>query len=218
MCGCISALNERFTTRTSLGSFKKVKSECFATPNARFNNGSESDLLPFFSKDGLMENLKIYEVDPAYINYLSPYAPHLFLNKKPGQTNERKYVGIVLHINGYDYFAPLSAFKEKHRRMNETLDFIKIKDYAVINLNNMFPGPEFARTYVNISQIKDPHYKSLLLAEYRYIKSIQEKIRKNAKNVYKIKLKDGGSSLLAKRCNDFTLLEKYSTNYSIRGN
>ncbi len=46
-----------------------------------------------------------------------------------------------------------------------------------------------------------------------YIKSIQEKIWKNAQNVYKIKIKDGESSSLAKRCNDFLLLEKACKNY-----
>ena len=82
-----------------------------------------------------MENLKIYEINAAYINYLVPYAPHLFHNRQQGQANERKYIGIVLQVNGLDYFAPLSSFKPKHRRMKEGLDFIKIKDYAVINLS-----------------------------------------------------------------------------------
>ena len=31
-----------------------------------------------------------------------------------------------------DYFAPLSSYKEKHKQMKETLDFIKIKRYSVI--------------------------------------------------------------------------------------
>ena len=97
--------------------------------------------------------------------------------------------------------------------MNESIDFIKIKDYAVINLNNMFPVPPNERKYVDISKVSDPNYRSLLLAEYRYIKSIREKIRKNAQNIYKIKLKDGNSTSLAKRCNDFTLLEKACNNY-----
>ena len=37
------------------------------------------------------------------------------------------------------YFAPLSSFKPKHKRLSETIDFIKIGDMAVINLNNMLP-------------------------------------------------------------------------------
>ena len=60
---------------------------------------------------------------------------------------------------------------------------------------------------------RDPHYRALLLAEYRFIKSIQEKIWKNAQNVYKIKIKDGEGSSLAKRCNDFLLLEKVCADY-----
>ncbi|MCR5388003.1 MAG: type III toxin-antitoxin system ToxN/AbiQ family toxin, partial [Lachnospiraceae bacterium] len=45
----------------------------------------------------------------------------------------RKYIGIVLEINSFKYFAPLSSFKSKHKKMDEGVDFIKIKDYAVIN-------------------------------------------------------------------------------------
>ena len=127
-----------------------------------------------------MDNIKLYEVSPAYIDYLAPHAPHLFRNKQPGQRNERKYIGVVLAINGVDYFAPLSSFKEKHRKMQEGLDFIKVKNYAVINLNNMFPVPVGQCSYVDISKERNPKYRSLLLAEYRYIKSIQKHIRKNA--------------------------------------
>ena len=192
---------------------RKLKVSVSLLQMRELTTGASFTCSRFFKKDGFMENLKIYEVDPAYIDYLSPYSPHLFLNKKPGQKNERKYIGIVLHINGFEYFAPLSSFKEKHRRMNETVDFIKIKNYAVINLNNMFPVPKEARTYVDISLIQGIQYKSLLLSEYRYIKSIQDKICKNARSVYTIKLRDGNSSPLAKRCNNFGQLEKCCSDY-----
>ena len=98
--------------------------------------------------------------------------------------------------------------------MKESLDFIKVKDYAVINLNNMFPVPENKRKYVDIGAEKDLKYRSLLLAEYRYIKAIREKIYKNAKNLYKIKIKDGNSTNLSKRCNDFLLLEEKCKEYA----
>ena len=136
-----------------------------------------------------------------------------FKIKSQVKKNERKYIGIVFQINGLDYFAPLSSFKKKHYRMKEAVDFIKVKDYAVINLNNMFPVPLTERKYVDIRSERDPHYRALLLAEYRFIKSIQEKIRKNAQNVYKIKIKEGTSSALAKRCNDFLSLEKACNKY-----
>lgn len=160
-----------------------------------------------------MDNIKIYEINPAYINYLVPYAPHLFHNSKKGQANERKYIGVVLQINGMDYFAPLSSFKPKHKTMKDGLDFIKIKNYAVINLNNMFPVPAGECSYVNIGSVKDPAYRALLLSEYRFIKSVQEKIRKNAAALYKHKIANGNETALAKRCNDFALLESVCKKY-----
>lgn len=161
-----------------------------------------------------MDNIKIYEVDVTYVNYLVPYAPHLFHNKKEGQQNSRKYIGVVLTINEMNYFAPLSSFKDKHKKMKESLDFIKVKDYAVINLNNMFPVPKGKYTYVDISKERNKQYKMLLLAEYRFIKSIQEKIRKNAKIVYYLKINEKDSSSLTKRCNDFRKLEELCRDYS----
>ncbi len=158
-----------------------------------------------------MDSLKIYEISEKYVNYLAPLAPHLFLNRQVGQQNTRKYIGVVLRIGGMDYFAPLSSFKDKHRKMREGLDFIKIKDYAVINLNNnMFPVPASEYRYVDFNREKKPKYKSLLLAEYRYIKSIQERVRKNAQTLYNHKLKHGDATPLAKLCNDFTALEAAS--------
>ncbi len=64
--------------------------------------------------------------------------------------------------------------------MKESIDLIKVKNYAVINLNNMFPAPLEECRYVDIGAESDVHYRSLLLAEYRFIKSVQDKIIKNA--------------------------------------
>jgi len=71
-------------------------------------------------------DIRFYQIENKYIDYLSPHAPHLFHNKQAGQQNERKYIGIVLQVNGFDYFAPLSSFKPKHNKMSEMIDFIKI--------------------------------------------------------------------------------------------
>lgn len=160
-----------------------------------------------------MDNIKLYKTEEAYIDYLLPIAPHLFQNKKPGQQNSRKYIGVLLIVNGHEYFAPLSSFKEKHQRMQEALDFLKIKTFAVINLNNMFPVPKDVYSYVNISKERNLKYRALLLKEYRYIKSIQEKIRKNAITLYNHKIKNGNSTALAKRCNDFERLEDACNRY-----
>jgi len=157
--------------------------------------------------------MKIYEINPNYIEYLLPFAPHLFRNKAKNQVNERKYVGVVLHIHNMDYFAPLSSYKEKHAKMKDGLDFLKIKDYAVINLNNMFPVPDGVYTYVDFNNVRDVRYKMLLQAEYRALKSLADKIRKNAQTLYQYKLNHQNDTPLAKRCNDFLLLEEKCAAY-----
>lgn len=163
-----------------------------------------------------MDSIKLYEIDEKYIDYLLPMAPHLFQNKKPGQQNTRKYIGVILIVDEFEYFAPLSSFKDKHRRMQESLDFLKVKQYAVINLNNMFPVPHGVYTYVDIAKESNPKYRALLLNEYRYIKSVQEKIRKNAVTLYNHKNKEGNATALAKRCNDFKQLEEACSAYRVR--
>ena len=158
--------------------------------------------------------IELYEVVPEYINYLLPYAPHLFQNKKPEQNHERKYIGIILEVNGTKYFAPLSSFKPKHEKMKNGLDFLKVGNYAVINLNNMFPVPDGKYSYVDIRKEKDGQYRKLLMIEYRIIRKLQDKIRHNAEELYKHKRERGNSTKLAKRCNDFILLEEKCKQYA----
>ncbi len=158
-------------------------------------------------------NLQIYEVDPYYIDYLRQYAKHLFHNAGKEQQNSRKYIGIVLEINDLKYFVPLSSFKPKHKAMKETIDFIKVKDYAVLNINNMLPVPEGLFERVNIGTIKDLKYKTLLQAEYREIKKKRNLIVKNAGIVYRHKIKNENNTPLSKRTNDFIELEKACKNY-----
>lgn len=160
-----------------------------------------------------MEDIRFYEIHPKYIEYLEPFAPHLFHNKKKEQIHERKYIGILLRVNDCDYFAPLSSFKPKHLHMKNGLDFIKIRQYAVINLNNMFPVPKEECEYVDFKAVGDVKYRSLLLAEYRFVKSIQDKIRKNAQTLYRYKITHGNATSLAKRCNDFARLEHACKKY-----
>ena len=111
-----------------------------------------------------MQRIRIYEIKKEYIKYLSQYQPHLFYDE-----GTRKYIGILLEIKGFNYFAPLSSYKPKHKKMKESVDLIKIKDYAVININNMIPVPEGQYMLVDVNGTKDPHYRFLLQAESREI-------------------------------------------------
>ena len=157
------------------------------------------------------KRLKIFEVKSEYIQYLSNYQKHLFLHTN--EKDKRKYIGIVFQINGINYFAPLSSYKTKHVKMRESVDFIKIKDYAVINFNNMIPIPQSQIVEIDINKEKDMSYRYLLQAESREINRQKNRIRKNAEVVYSHKIHNGDSTALAKRTNDFKLLEKLCKEY-----
>ncbi|MBQ2900282.1 MAG: type III toxin-antitoxin system ToxN/AbiQ family toxin [Agathobacter sp.] len=151
-------------------------------------------------------NIRIYEIKSEYVKYLGNYQKHIF--SQSNGKERRKYIGIVLEINGMKYFAPLSSYKDKHKKMRETVDFIKIKKYAVINLNNMIPVPADQIIELDINKEKDLNYRYLLQAESREVNRQKSRIRKNAEIVYSHKLHNGNMTALAKRTNDFVLLEK----------
>ena len=158
-----------------------------------------------------MRGLKLYEINPKYIKYLAQYQEHIFISD--GNKAGRKYIGIVLQINGMNYFAPLSSFKPKHKKMKESVDFIKIRDYAVININNMVPVPEGEYHLVDVNGTKDMQYRYLMQAESREINRQRNRIIKNADIVYKHKLRNGDTTPLARRTNDFKELEKRCKQY-----
>ena len=169
--------------------------------------------LPFLVKKGIhmRKSIRINEVRNEYIEYLSSYQKHI--STQTDENFKRKYIGIVLEVSGIKYFAPLSSFKDKHKKMKESVDFIKIKDYAVINLNNMIPVPDSQIVNININKEKNASYRYLLQAESREVNRQKNRIRKNVEIVYSHKKHNGVSTPLAKRTNDFELLEKLSKKY-----
>lgn len=159
-----------------------------------------------------MDNrIRIYEIKGEYIRYLSNYQKHIFAQKDGN--GRRKYIGVVLEIHNMKYFVPLSSYKIKHKKMKETVDFIKLKDCAVINLNNMIPVPYSQILEIDINKERDLSYRYLLQAESREINRRRNRIRKNAEIVYSHKKYNGNKTALAKRTNDFELLEKLCKEY-----
>ena len=159
----------------------------------------------------MKDNIRIYKVKSEYIKYLSMYQKHIFT--QDAEKDNRKYIGVVFEIKGMKYFAPLSSYKEKHKKMKESEDIIKIKDYAVINLNNMIPVPDSQIVDIDINKEKEPSYRYLLQAESREISRQKNRIRKNAEIVYSHKKHNDNSTALAKRTNNFELLEKLCKEY-----
>lgn len=66
--------------------------------------------------------MKFYYIKDDYIAYLKKYDSKVSDNKH----SQRPYVGIVLQINGINYYTPFSSPKSKHKHMKNSKDFRKI--------------------------------------------------------------------------------------------
>ena len=68
--------------------------------------------------------MELYKVDINYCNYLHYYEPKIpYLNN---EKENRPFVGVVLNVNGKNFFAPLTSPKKKHLEMKDMQDFLKI--------------------------------------------------------------------------------------------
>ena len=128
--------------------------------------------------------MKLYYIKDEYINFLKTIDDKVPDNKK----ETRPYVGIVLDICGFKYYAPLSSPKIKHINMKNTTDFHKINSgkYGAINLNNMIPVIETELILIDINNISDIKYRRLLQNQYKYIKSDSKNITNKANKLHKI--------------------------------
>ena len=87
----------------------------------------------------MIKNFKLVKVDYKYCDYLSEYDERVPYNR--GIKDLRPFIGILFEVDGIEYFAPLSSPKEKHKKLKNTMDLVKIDNgrYGVINFNNMIP-------------------------------------------------------------------------------
>lgn len=170
------------------------------------------------------EKLKWYVVDKEYVNYLRKYD-----NKVENIDYSEKmkpYIGILLEINKFNYYVPISSVKDKHYKIKEGMDFIKIKHndkiIGVLNINNMIPIFDYnveilkykdIDIYRNFKSDKEKqNYISLLSLELDLINERADKIKKNALKLYNEKINNPTSNV-SKRCCNFKLLEEKAKLY-----
>lgn len=153
--------------------------------------------------------MKIVIIDSDYIKYLEKFSN----NVKSNKNSKRPYVGIILKINEFSYFAPLGSPKPKHEKMKELIDFIKMDEgrLGVINLNNMIPVPIKLIKAINFEKM-DNNYFRLIKKQERWIQKNKEIITKKSLNLYKLII-NRKNTIFHKRCNDFKFLETKSLYY-----
>ena len=87
----------------------------------------------------MYKNFKIVKVNYKYCDFLRKYDNKVSYNA--GTKDLRPFIGVLFKIDKFEYFAPLSSPKKKHKQLRNTIDLIKINKgkYGVINFNNMIP-------------------------------------------------------------------------------
>ena len=169
--------------------------------------------------------LKWYIADKEYVNYLRQFDEKV--ENIEYNTKLKPYIGILITINDFNYYVPISSVKEKHYKIREGMDFIKITQddriIGVLNLNNMIPiSDENVQElkYKDIEKYRDfSNYKektlyiSFLSFELDLINDKMEKIKKNAIRLNNEKINNPTSNL-SKRCCNFKLLEEKGQLYN----
>ena len=159
--------------------------------------------------------MELYKVDIEYCNYLHYYEPKIPYIENEKQN--RPFIGVVLNVNGKNFFAPLTSPKKKHLTMKDMQDFLKIDkgNLGGINLNNMIPIPKRYLEKVEIENLEDLKYKNMLKNQIKWINLNELRIHNRARNLYYLILNGNATKQLQDRCCDFKLLEKKCDDYMV---
>ena len=167
-------------------------------------------------KGGKMINFKIVRINTDYCEYLRQFEDKVPYNKNDKEL--RPFIGILFEIDVCEYFAPLSSPKPKHKKMKNSLDFVKIKDgdLGAINFNNMIPVTVENYSLVDLDK-KDngdkEKYRKLLLEQLNWLNHNREKIINKANKLYDLYICGKLPLNIIERCCDFKLLEEKCREY-----
>lgn len=163
-------------------------------------------------------SLLLYKADSDYCDFLRSKDTCVPYTRDDKST--RPFLGIVIKVNGYNYYAPLSSPKPKHLLMNNQIDFTKINngEYGVVNFNNMIPIHNTSLTKINLKlfptdTVSDIKYKELLKNQLFWCNTNRESLIKKATKLYDLITKGTPNEKLRNRCCNFKVdelqFEKY---------
>lgn len=139
-----------------------------------------------------MMKLKFYEVNSEYIKYLKENGD----NKIPNidyKNHKKFFCGIVLTINNFNYFAPVSSYNKKAHTAflikDKDKETKELKPISSLRFSFMFPCPIEYLHQKDFSK-ENEKYQILLRKELHYCNINREKIKKLANEVYKLGLNE----------------------------
>lgn len=170
----------------------------------------------------LKEALFLVRIDSDYCDYLRKYDKRVPYNFK--QKDLRPFVGVLFTVDNYKYFVPLSSPKQKHLKMKNKLDFLKIDDVKLgaINFNNMLPVNDKNVILLDLNakfvSVEKQQYYKLLKKQIFWLNRNSDKLYSQSKKLYLKYLDNTLAPSIFARCCDFKLLEtkceEYNQNYT----
>ena len=178
----------------------------------------------------MINEFKIYSVSDRYISFLKARCPNVYSNKELQRVHTRKYVGIVLKIEDFCYYIPMSSPKESDYQVAGKDKVIKksivpiirivvknsrgIKELkGTLRISHMIPVPETELELYDMEHETDLAYKDLVQNEIIFIRRNKTKIENNAKLIYKQKKEGDTSAGYVESALDYKLLEEYCLEY-----
>lgn len=126
----------------------------------------------------------------------------------------RPFIGILFVVDDIEYFAPLSSPKDKHSKLMNTVDLVKIKngEYGVVNFNNMIPVTKNQYTVIDLSNKpkteEELKRQNLLKSQLRWLNNNKRLVKGKAIRLYNLYKKGELPKRIMDICCNFKLLEE----------
>ena len=148
--------------------------------------------------------MRIVELDDYYIDELAKHFPHVMFSKRFHRSHTRKYVGVVLSVNGLDYYVPFSSPKLKDYTHDGVIKSDNLFSASMVEcdgsgnkrllgtlrFNNMIPVPRRFVIEYSFSSEVDKKYADLIKSEWLWISKHKEYICNKAKKIYDFKINE----------------------------
>ncbi len=150
-----------------------------------------------------------YTIDPDYLEYLNRIDSEVYYNSSY-RNNTKPFVGVIVGIESYNYFIPVSSAKEKHKNWKTVSDehFLiyevidnsisiqgdiykyysdtkKMHILSILDIKKMIPVPTGYYERVVFDELNDNRYRDLFKKEYAFCLSIKDKVLKKVQKIYK---------------------------------
>lgn len=175
--------------------------------------GPGETLVLFAWSGGIMkEKFRLVRIDENYCDYLREYDSRVMFNSEDKRL--RPFVGVMLSVNGLDYYAPMTSPKPDFEYRKNSPIFQKIAggELGAIRLGYMIPVP---RMFVKPIDLKhycltdaELNYQNLLKKQLRLINKDAAAIERKARRLYATYADRTLPEWCARFCCNFPLLEE----------